>query len=126
VIGNVNGPAYNLPVVMSKLLHVGMPLPSVIKAVTSNPAMILNRSDKIGSLSCGVTADVTVLRLDDCDHCVEDTQGQLRRVRKIFSPVAVWRAGEKIELRHKEFPNTDPDYLIKVKTEQDLLQVYDK
>ena len=51
--GNIHGPAYDLPTVMSKLLHVGMPLYDVIKAVTSAPATLIGKEHLIGSLSPG-------------------------------------------------------------------------
>ena len=51
--GNIHGPAYDLPTVMSKLLHVGMPLYDVIKAVTITPATLISKDHLIGSLSPG-------------------------------------------------------------------------
>ena len=39
--GNIHGPAYDLPMVMSKFLHLGMPLYDIIKAVTVMPTTVI-------------------------------------------------------------------------------------
>ena len=122
----MNGPAYDLTTVMTKLLHVGMPLANVIEAVTSKPALIIGQEGKIGSLTPGVCADVTVLRLEDWNEPLEDAQGQLRKVKQRISPVAVWRAGESVQVTDKVCPNKDPAYSVSVKTEWDMLVVRDK
>ncbi len=113
--GNINGPAYDLPTVMTKLLHVGMPLASIIEAVTSKPATIIAQESRIGCLSLGACADVTVLRLDNWDELLEDAQGQTRRMRQKITPVAVWKNGEKIRISSKICPNKDPLYMIELK-----------
>ncbi|KAK7481429.1 hypothetical protein BaRGS_00027385 [Batillaria attramentaria] len=97
---SMDGPAYDLPTVMTKLLHVGMPLRDVIAAVTSKPAAAIRRSDVLGSLQVGREADITILRLEDCDLELEDSFGETRRIQKRIVPVRVFRAG-------KEFPITD-------------------
>ncbi len=124
-IGNVNGPAYDLPTVMTKLLHVGMPLAAVIEAVTSKPATIIGYGNKIGSLTPGVCADVTVLKLEDWDELLEDTQGQMRKVKQRFIPVAVWSSGEQVKITDKVCPNKDPQYMLDVTKEWKDLVVRD-
>ena len=47
---SMDGPAYDLTTVMTKLLHLGMPLTDVIAAVTSKPAAAIGKSGEIGSL----------------------------------------------------------------------------
>ena len=91
--GTCEGPAYDLPTVMTKLLHLGLPLPEVIRRTTSEPARAMGWEERIGSLEVGREADVTVLSLDTVDTELEDCQSQLRRVRKRIRPRAVWRAG---------------------------------
>ena len=104
--GNAGGPAYDLPTVMSKLLHVGMPLYEVIKATTSAPAAAIGRSNVLGTLSPGSTADVAVFELRDVDIKLEDCQGKIREVRKFLAPVAVWREGRRCAVTQPDpFPN---------------------
>ncbi len=111
---------------MTKLLHIGMPLANVIEAVTSKPAKIIGQNNKIGSLSPGACADVTVLVLDSWDELLEDTQGQMRRVKQKITPVAVWKSGERIQMSNQICPNKDPDYMISVKKEWNDLVVRDE
>eukprot|EP00040_Diaphanoeca_grandis_P044845 m.13798 g.13798 ORF g.13798 m.13798 type:complete len:453 (-) comp9866_c0_seq1:84-1442(-) len=103
---NVNGPAYDLPTVMTKFLHLGMTLPDIIKSVTSTSAAAISRSDTIGSLSVGVGADITVLSIDDVDVELEDVHRQTRNIKKRIRPVAVWRDGESFAITSPTpFPN---------------------
>ncbi|SRR5579884_1129735 len=66
----IDGPAYDLPTTMSKLLNLGMPLDSVIAASTCAPARAIGRPD-LGTLRVGAPADVTVL---------DDQSGEFRFV----------------------------------------------
>lgn len=94
-----DGPAYDLTTVMSKFLHLGMPLSKIIEAVTITPAKTMNMNDQIGCLSVGMVADITLLQLNDCDINMEDCHSETRRLKKIFKPIQVWRAGENIQLK---------------------------
>ncbi|XP_045162393.1 deacetylase EF_0837-like isoform X1 [Mercenaria mercenaria] len=91
---NQEGPAYDIPTVMTKFLHLGMPLNEIVRSVTSSPARAYSLNS-IGSLSEGMDADVSVLRIDECDVNLEDTVGQKRNVKKRILPVAVWRDGKE-------------------------------
>ena len=52
---------YSLPGAMSRLLHLGMPLLEVIRAVTVNPAKVIGESDHLGLLSVGSHANISIL-----------------------------------------------------------------
>lgn len=110
---NVTGPAYDLPTIMTKMLHLGMPLYDIIKATTWTPALAIRKESEIGSLSPGRCADVTVLKLSDCDVMLEDSHLERRRITQRLEPVAVWRCGERIEVEEKctEWPNMSEEYL---------------
>lgn len=95
--GNLQGPAYDLPTVMTKLLHVGMPFVEIVKAVTITPARALGISDKVGVLAPGREADITIVKIENCDAWLEDSAGQRRRIRKRIVPVAVFKGGELFE-----------------------------
>lgn len=122
---SMNGPAYDLPTVMTKMLHLGMPLFDVIKATTATPASIIKRQQLIGSLSPGLSADVTVLELRDCDVMLEDCQMQMRRVTRRLVPIAAWKGGERVEISEpwSEWPNTNKVYLKQQEREKELLIV---
>ena len=55
-------PCYDLTIAMSKMLHLGMPLMEVVRAVTATPAKVIGWEGKIGHLAVGAVADITVLR----------------------------------------------------------------
>lgn len=104
---SVDGPAYDLPTVMTKMLHVGMPLVKVINAVTMTPATVIGRSDVIGSLGVDRAADITVLRIENVDLELEDCHAYLRRIKQRFIPVAVWKNGVSFKTCVPDpFPNT--------------------
>ena len=105
-IGSAEGPVYDLPTVMTRLLHVGMPLNEVIAACTIRAAEAIGWGDRIGSLSEGREADITVLSLKEIDLDLEDCQSQMRRISQLLVPAAVWRAGVPgVITQPKQFPN---------------------
>jgi dihydroorotase len=106
--GTCEGPAYDMPTVMTRLLHVGMPLNEVIARSTIEPAKCIGWQDRIGTLGVGREADIVVLSVEDVDMVLEDCQSQLRRIRRRIVPQAVWRAGVAHSITHpKRFPNPE-------------------
>ncbi|KAL8601680.1 hypothetical protein ACOMHN_033856 [Nucella lapillus] len=98
-VESLEGPAYDLATVMTKMMHVGMPLPDVIAATTSGPAAAIGKSGELGALKVGNEADVTVLRVEPCDVELEDARGEVRAVRQRVVPVRVFRAGREHPIR---------------------------
>ncbi len=124
---NILGPAYDLTTVMTKMLHVGMPLHDVIKAVTWTPAQAIHRENLIGSLRVGREADITVLGLDKVDVDLEDSHGQLRRIKQRVVPVRVWRAGMEYPISELPvWPNRSQWDALANTTALDRLVVSDK
>ena len=60
--GNTPGMPY-LTWVMSKFLNLGFSLEDVIAMTTMNPAKVINRSPKLGTLQVGAPGDVTILEV---------------------------------------------------------------
>ena len=58
--GNINGPVYDLPTTLSKLMHLGLPLADVIEKATFSAAKAIQREDQLGNLKVGTVADVAV------------------------------------------------------------------
>ena len=111
--GNIAGPAYDLATVMTRMLCLGMPIYDIIKAVTVAPASAIGKEGEIGSLSPGRDADVTILKVRDCDVMLEDCHLDMRRITRRFEPIAVWRDGERVAIEEKwsEWPNRSDKYL---------------
>jgi dihydroorotase len=119
------GPGYDMPTVMSKLLHLGMPLPELIEASTLSAAEAIGWEDRIGTLGIGREADVAVLSLDDVDVELEDCQGQMRRIEQRLSASAVWRAGEPGKITHPlKWPN--PEKLEDLRSFIPMLKISDQ
>ncbi|XP_028402333.1 uncharacterized protein LOC114525284 [Dendronephthya gigantea] len=96
---SVNGPAYDLVTVMSKFYHLGMNIYDVIKAVTSQAANAIGWGNRIGSLSIGALADITILRLITGEFAMEDCEGNKRTCTRLFQPVAVWKDGVSFPIK---------------------------
>lgn len=106
--GTCEGPAYDLPTVMTRLLHLGLPLPEVVRRCTVDAARAIGWHERIGTLDIGREADVSVFSLEEIELDLEDCQSQMRRVHRRLIPKAVWRAGVRGEITSpRRFPNRD-------------------
>ncbi len=122
--GTCEGPAYDLPTVMTRLLSAGLPLSEIIKRCTIIPAKAIGWEDRIGTLGVGREADVTVLSLQPVDLELEDCQSQMRRIQSRLLPEASWRAGEPGEITTPlQWPN--PETIAAQKIWWDRLEVRD-
>ena len=74
---NVNGPVYDLPTTMSKMLNLGMPIEDIICSTSSIPAKVIGRPE-LGSLSPGSTADVSIFELEEKNFEFTDSHGDTR------------------------------------------------
>ena len=71
---SVNGPVYDMPTTMSKLLHLGMSFDDVLLRSTANPAKIINRIPKLGTLQAGAPADIALLAIEEGSFRLVDSQ----------------------------------------------------
>ncbi len=94
--GNIDGPVYDLPTVMSKFLHLGMTLEDVFSASTSVPASVIGMGDEIGALRPGFAADIAVFEMKEGSFALEDCYGRTRKVKRRLSPVHVVRSGKLV------------------------------
>ncbi|MFN7934677.1 MAG: amidohydrolase/deacetylase family metallohydrolase [Bryobacteraceae bacterium] len=72
--GSMNGPMFDMPTTMSKMLAAGMPLKDVILRSTWNPAQQI-RHPEVGHLTVGAFADVAVWRVLDGEFGFADPEG---------------------------------------------------
>jgi dihydroorotase len=70
-----NGPVWDLPTTMSKLLHFGMKLDDIVARATAAPAKILGYEGTVGTLKPGANADIAVLELRDGNFDLTDSEG---------------------------------------------------
>jgi dihydroorotase len=95
IVARVTGdgtPAFTILTVMSKLLHLGMPLRVVVAAVTSRPATLLGLD--AGTLNVGSPADVAILRLSTGQYELFDIHGQRRTAHRLLEHEATIVAGQ--------------------------------
>jgi len=92
-IGSMNAAMKDILTTMSKFLALGMDLQSVIKAVTSEPARIINR-EELGNLSPGSVADIAILNLRKGKFGLFDYTGHKIETDKKFECEMTIRAGK--------------------------------
>jgi dihydroorotase len=92
VSGNSPGMPY-LPWVMSKFLGLGFTLDQVVAMATVNPAKVINRQPKLGTLQIGAPADVAIMELIEGPVSFLDTRNNRREGRLQLKPVQTVTAG---------------------------------
>ena len=76
-----------LPWVMSKFLTLGYTLEQVVTMATINPARIINRAPKIGTLQIGAPGDVAIMELVEGPVSFLDTRNNKRDGKAFLKPV---------------------------------------
>lgn len=90
---NVNGPVHDLPTTVSKFLNLGMPLPEIVRSVTSRAAAAIGRGGDIGTLRPGAPADVAAYRLRSGRFTFRDSYGAERTGDRRFECVLTVAGG---------------------------------
>lgn len=85
---------FSLPVVLSRLLALGMPLVEVIRCCTQTPARLMGLEGQIGTLRPGALADITVMKIEDRDFTFTDSYGNSLKSSKILVPQMTVKAGK--------------------------------
>jgi dihydroorotase len=79
---SIDGPVFDMPTTMSKMLHLGMDFDEILARSTASPAKIINRLPGMGSLAVGAPADIALLEIE---------QGQFKLVDAQWNEVTVER-----------------------------------
>ncbi len=90
--GNTPGMPY-LPWVMSKFLGLGFSLEQVVAMATINPAKIINRAPKLGTLQVGAPGDIAIMELVEGPVAFVDTRDNKRDGRAFLKPVQTVTGG---------------------------------
>jgi dihydroorotase len=106
--------AFDMPSVMSKFLHLGMPLEDIILKSTWAPAMAIGRAGELGTLKPGAVADVFVFELEEGAFPLEDTHLRTEPVSRRIKPDLTIREGRAVEagaypIRLRELYGCDHD-----------------
>jgi dihydroorotase len=92
VSGNTPGMPY-LTWVMSKFLSLGFTLEQVVAMATINPAQVINRAPKLGTLQIGAPGDVAIMELVEGPMSFVDTRNNTRNGKAYLKPVQTVTAG---------------------------------
>ena len=95
-IFNLAEPVVDLPTTLSKFLHMGMSLESVIRAASARAADAMNQPN-LGRLQSGLPADVTILQNAEGSHVLTDSGGQKRMVSQRLVPLCVFKDGDRFD-----------------------------
>ena len=87
------GPVYDHVTVLSKFVHLGMPLYDVVKLSTASTARAMGLGDRLGTLKEGSEGDVAVLREDEGDFTLTDAFGVSVQARRKLSHVLTVKGG---------------------------------
>jgi dihydroorotase len=94
---NVTGPVLSLANIMSIFLNHGFTVAEVVERVTINPARILRLEDKMGSLTLGYSARMTVFEVRSGEFLFRDSKGNKRAGQQMMTPSFCVMDGEVIE-----------------------------
>lgn len=95
---NINGPVYDMPTTMSKLLHLGMSVDDVLLRSTANPGKIINRIPGLGQLKVGGPADLALLELEQGEFRLIDSQKNVVTARQRFISRATIAKGRRLRI----------------------------
>lgn len=90
--GNLDGPVWDLSIVMSKMIALGMPFERVVGAVTLAPRRALGLPEPV--LAEGAEAAFTIFSLEEADLRLPDSLGEVLAVRERVIPRATLWKGE--------------------------------
>lgn len=93
---SIDGPAFDLPTTMSKMLNLGLELDDVIGACTCNPARAIGRERELGSLEVGRAADVGLLTLLEGEFVFRDAENEELRGGRKLSPAGAIFGGKRL------------------------------
>jgi dihydroorotase len=82
-----------MPWLMSKFLNMGFSLEDVIRLATVNPANVIDRVEKLGTLQIGAPGDVSILELVEEPVTFVDTLNNERKGDRYLKPVTAVVAG---------------------------------
>lgn len=89
---NTPGMPY-LPWVMSKFVAMGFALDRVVAMATLNPARVINRLPKLGTLQIGAPADLSILEVVEGPVSFVDTRNNKREGKMFLRPAGTVTAG---------------------------------
>jgi dihydroorotase len=89
---SVNGPVFDMPTTMSKMMYLGMSFDDVLKRTTAAPGKIVNRLEGLGTLAVGGPADIALLAIEDGAFPLTDSQkNTVQAKQRVASKLTICR-----------------------------------
>jgi dihydroorotase len=85
---------YSLQHAMTELLALGVPLPEIVRMATSNAATMLGLEQEMGSLSVGMPADISAMRLIPGKWTLIDSERVTHPAKEVLHPEFAIRGGK--------------------------------
>jgi dihydroorotase len=85
---------YSLQHAMTELLALGVPLIEIVRMATSNAAIMLGLENEMGSLSVGMPADLSAMRLLEGNWTLVDSESVTHPARQLLHPEFAMRGGK--------------------------------
>jgi dihydroorotase len=98
---------YGMHHAMSEMMTLGVPLPKVVEMATSNAAKLVRMEDRIGALTPGMDADISIFRILDGEWTLRDSKGVEVTARQLLHPESVIRAGKVIKTDSPLLPDLE-------------------
>lgn len=76
-VANVDGPVYDLPTTLSKMLCLGLELEEILNMVTVRPVKLLNLKDKSLEIKIGEPADFTIFQVEKGEYTYVDSANKI-------------------------------------------------
>ncbi|NKB66590.1 MAG: amidohydrolase/deacetylase family metallohydrolase [Candidatus Latescibacteria bacterium] len=92
-VHSLGDPVESLPETASKLLHLGVELPEVVRQTTAAAAAAIGQGGELGTLAVGTVADLAAFAVRQGQFNFRDVSGQLEVGRQKIEPVLTVRAG---------------------------------
>lgn len=90
---------FSLVQAMSSMMALGLSLEQVVPMVTTNPAIVLDRTDEIGALKPGMIADVTVLNDLRGRFILRDNEHTEVIAERLLQPAFCLRGGVRYDAK---------------------------
>lgn len=93
-VGNIDGPVYDMPTTMSKMMALGLSLEDVIEMSTVVPAKAIGQQERLGTLKPGYVADIVVSEVEAGQFTYLDVLHETRTGREKIIPETVIYSGK--------------------------------
>ena len=93
-VHSFESPVYSMPETASKLLHLGVELPEIVRQATAAPAAAIGRQNELGTLRPGTVADLAAFNIAEGKFTFEDVHDQFQTGARLIDPFLTVRAGK--------------------------------